>query len=153
MTLTKGLGIINNLFWYRPFSGEIKARKNGVMISNQTCKTVAFALFNLQERGDIFLAPGIEVYEGQIIGEHCRDDDLVVNPAKGKKLTNMRASGSDDSVVLTPPRQLSLEMCLAYIDDTELVECTPKSIRLRKIRLKENERKRGSFSFLSMKYN
>jgi GTP-binding protein len=93
---------------------------------------VAFALFNLQERGKLFLKPGVDVYEGQIIGEHCRPSDLVVNPAKGKKLTNMRASGSDEAVVLTPPVKMTLEDYIAYINDDELVEVTPESIRIRK---------------------
>ena len=106
------------------------------------CTTVAYALFNLQERGRLFLGPGEKVYEGQIIGEHSRDSDLVVNPAKGKKLTNMRASGSDDAVILTPPVKMSLEECISYINDDELVEITPLSIRLRKQVLDELERRR-----------
>jgi GTP-binding protein len=93
---------------------------------------VAYALFNLQERGTLFLDPGVKVYRGQIVGEHSRTGDLVVNPAKGKKLTNMRASGSDENVILTPPTKLSLEDCIAFINDDELVEITPKAIRLRK---------------------
>jgi GTP-binding protein len=144
MTQTKGLGTIYSRFLeYREFVGELKTRKNGVLISKENARTVAFALCNLQERATLFLGPGIDVYEGQIIGENSRDEDMVVNPAKSKKLTNMRASGSDDSVILTPPRILSLEQCLSFIDDTELVECTPKSIRLRKIILSESERKRS----------
>ena len=94
--------------------------------------TVAYALFNLQERGKLFLGPGVNVYAGQIIGEHSRENDLVINPAKGKKLTNMRAAGSDDNVVLTAPLKMSLEDCISYINDDELVEITPKAIRLRK---------------------
>ena len=111
---------------------EIKNRINGVLTAKENCTTVAFALFNLQERGKLFLAPGVKVYKGQILGEHCRQEDLVVNPAKGKKLTNMRASGSDEKVILTPVTRMSLEDCIAYINDDELVEITPKSIRLRK---------------------
>ena len=98
------------------------------------CTTVAYALFNLQERGKLFCGPGLPVYPGQIIGEHCREGDLVVNPAKGKKLTNIRAAGSDDSVVLVAPLEMSLEDCIAYINDDELVEVTPEAIRLRKMK-------------------
>ena len=144
MTQTKGLGTMYSRFLeYRQFVGELKTRKNGVLIAKETCKTVAFALDNLQDRSTLFLGPGVDVYEGQIIGENSRDEDMVVNPAKSKKLTNMRASGSDDSVMLTPPKILSLEQCLSFIDDTELVECTPESIRLRKIILSESDRKRS----------
>lgn len=139
MTDTKGMGIMNYVFAeYGPYAGDITNRVNGVLIVKETSTTVAYALFNLQERGRIFLGPGIDVYEGQIIGENTRPADMVVNPAKGKKLTNMRASGSDEAVILTPPRQMSLEDCIAYINDDELVEVTPASIRLRK-------RKNGNF--------
>lgn len=142
MTQSKGLGTLYNVFdSYQPFVGTLRTRKSGVLVSKETCKTVAYALDNLQDRGTLFLGAGEDVYEGQIIGENSREDDIVVNPAKSKKLTNMRASGSDDSVFLTPPKKLSLEECLAFINDTEWVECTPKAIRLRKIFLKENERK------------
>ncbi|MDD5456185.1 MAG: translational GTPase TypA [Candidatus Margulisbacteria bacterium] len=144
MTQTKGLGTMNYVFAdYGPYAGDIIFRKNGVLISKETCTTVAFALFNLQERGVMFMGPGIHIYEGQIIGEHSRDNDLVVNPARGKKLTNMRASGSDEAVALIPHRLMSLEQCIAYINDDELVEITPKSIRLRKILLTELARKRA----------
>ncbi|HSO08547.1 MAG TPA: translational GTPase TypA, partial [Desulfoprunum sp.] len=105
---------------------------NGVLVVKEPCVAVAYALFNLQERGRLFINPGGALYPGQIIGEHCRSVDLVVNPAKGKKLTNMRASGSDEAVILTPPVAMSLEDCIAYINDDELVEVTPESIRLRK---------------------
>jgi GTP-binding protein len=133
MTDTKGMGIMNYVFAeYGPHVGDIINRKNGVLISMEGCATVAYALFNLQDRGKLFLGPGEKVYAGQIIGEHARDNDLVVNPAKGKKLTNMRASGSDENVVLTPPINMSLEDCISYINDDELVEVTPKAIRLRK---------------------
>ncbi len=143
MTQTKGLGTLYTRFLeYRDYLGELKTRKNGVLISKETAKTVAFALDNLQDRATLFLGPGIDVYEGQIIGENSREEDMVVNPAKSKKLTNMRASGSDDSVMLTPPKKMSLEQCMSFIDDTELLECTPKSIRLRKIVLNESDRKR-----------
>jgi GTP-binding protein len=133
LTLTKGMGVMNYVFaGYGPYAGEITNRINGVLVAKEGCKTVAYALFNLQERGELFLGPGIKVYGGQIIGEHCRTGDLVVNPAKGKKLTNMRASGSDENVILTPPTNLSLEDCIAFINDDELVEVTPAAIRLRK---------------------
>jgi GTP-binding protein len=133
LTLTKGMGVMNYVFaGYGPYAGEITNRTSGVLVSKEDCTTVAYALFNLQERGTIFLGPGVKVYRGQIIGEHCRAGDLVVNPAKGKKLTNMRASGSDENVILTPPTLLSLEDCIAFINDDELVEVTPAAIRLRK---------------------
>ena len=133
MTDTRGMGVMNYIFAeWGPYAGDIQGRQNGVMIVKEPCTTVAYALFNLQERGQLFLGPQIDVYPGQIIGEHCRAADLVVNPAKGKKLTNMRASGSDEAVILTPPLDMSLEDCIAYIDDDELVEITPKAIRLRK---------------------
>ncbi|MHB1348447.1 MAG: translational GTPase TypA [Desulfobulbus sp.] len=133
MTDTRGMGVMNYIFAeWGPYAGEIQGRQNGVMIVKEPCTTVAYALFNLQERGQLFLGPQIDVYPGQIIGEHCRAADLVVNPAKGKKLTNMRASGSDEAVILTPPLDMSLEDCIAYIGDDELVEITPKAIRLRK---------------------
>jgi len=133
MTDTRGMGVMNYVFAeWGPFAGDIQGRQNGVMIVKESCTTVAYALFNLQDRGRLFLGPGVEVYQGQIIGEHCRPADLVVNPAKGKKLTNIRASGSDEAVILTPPLDMSLEDCIAYIDDDELVEITPAAIRLRK---------------------
>jgi GTP-binding protein len=102
------------------------------MVTKDPCTSVAFALFHLQERGIIFIPPGEKLYRGQIVGEHCRENDLIVNPGKGKKLTNMRAAGSDDNVILTPHRRMSLEDCIAYVNDDELVEVTPRSIRLRK---------------------
>ena len=133
LTLTKGMGVMNYVFaGYGPYAGEITNRTSGVLISKEDCTTVAYALFNLQERGTLFLGPGVKIYRGQIIGENCRSGDLVVNPAKGKKLTNMRASGSDENVILTPPILLSLEDCIAFINDDELVEVTPAAIRLRK---------------------
>jgi GTP-binding protein len=143
MTDTKGLGIMNYVFAeYGPYAGDIVNRVNGVLISMETCTTVAYALFNLQDRGRLFLGPGIKIYKGQIIGENARNTDMVVNPAKGKKLTNMRASGSDENVVLTPPVNMSLEDCIAYINDDELVEITPQTIRLRK-KGEANFKKRG----------
>ena len=142
MTLTRGMGVMNYIFSaYEPFAGEFKNRTNGVMVSIETSTTIAFALFNLQDRGRLFMGPAVEIYEGQIVGEHCRENDLGVNPAKGKALTNMRASGTDDAVSLTPHTTFSLEECIAYINEDELVELTPKSIRMRKLYLKENERK------------
>ena len=133
LTVTKGMGIMNYVFaGYGPYAGELTNRLSGVLVAKENCTTVAYALFNLQERGTLFLGPGVNVYKGQIIGEHCRAGDLVVNPAKGKKLTNIRAAGSDENVILTPPARLSLEDCIAFINDDELVEVTPKAIRLRK---------------------
>jgi GTP-binding protein len=133
MSNTKGMGVMNYVFLeYGPYAGEICQRRNGVLVSKSVCTTVAYALFNLQARGRLFHGPGVKVYEGQIIGERSRDGDLVVNPAKGKKLTNMRASGSDENVILTPPLIMGLEECISYINDDELVEVTPQNIRLRK---------------------
>lgn len=144
MTITKGQGVMNYVFdKYDEYVGAIKTRKSGVLVAKEACTTVAFALCNLQERSVLFLGPGEDVYEGQIIGENSREDDMVVNPAKGKKLTNMRASGTDDNISLTPPRLMSLEQCISYITDDELVEMTPKAIRLRKRLLKESDRKRA----------
>ncbi len=134
MSDTKGLGLISYVFLeYGPYAGDMRNRKNGVLVSMQNCTTIAYALFNLQRRGKMFLPPGVPVYRGQIIGEHARGNDLVVNPAKGKQLTNMRAAGSDENVLLTPPTAMSLEDCISYINEDELVEVTPESIRLRKI--------------------
>ena len=133
MTDTKGMGMMSYVFAeYGPWAGEIKNRINGVLLVKEPCTAVAYALFNLQDRGKLFVYPGDPLYQGQIIGECSRPADLVVNPAKGKKLTNMRASGSDEAVILTPPTDMTLEDCIAYINDDELVEVTPKSIRLRK---------------------
>ncbi len=133
MTDTKGMGMMNYVFCeYGPYAGDIVKRVNGVLVVKETCTAVAYALFNLQERGKLFINPGAPLYPGQIIGEHSRPADLVVNPAKGKKLTNMRASGSDEAVILIPPVAMTLEDCIAYINDDELVEVTPDSIRLRK---------------------
>ncbi len=133
MTDTKGMGMMSYVFAeYGPWAGEIKNRINGVLLVKEPCTAVAYALFNLQDRGKLFVYPGDPLYQGQIIGECSRPADLVVNPAKGKKLTNMRASGSDEAVILTPPADMTLEDCIAYINDDELVEVTPKSIRLRK---------------------
>ncbi|MGR0482908.1 MAG: translational GTPase TypA [Candidatus Electronema sp. V4] len=133
MTDTRGMGVMNYVFAeWGPHAGEIQNRQNGVLLVKENCVSVAYALFNLQERGTFFIGAGEPLYVGQIIGENSRGEDMVVNPAKGKKLTNMRASGSDEAVILTPPRKMSLEDCIAYINDDELVEITPKVIRLRK---------------------
>ncbi|MFW5775434.1 MAG: translational GTPase TypA, partial [Chitinivibrionales bacterium] len=133
MTDTKGMGVMNYVFYdYMDHAGEIRNRKNGVLVVKESCMTVAYALFNLQERGKMFFGPGANMYAGQIVGEHSRENDLVVNPAKSKKLTNMRAAGSDDNVLLIPPTKMTLEDCISYINDDELVEVTPKEIRLRK---------------------
>jgi GTP-binding protein len=133
MSDTKGMGVLNYVFHgYERHVGEMRNRRNGVLISMQNCTTVGYALFNLQNRGNLFLGPGERVYRGQIVGGHCRENDLVVNPAKAKQLTNMRAAGSDENIILTPPTRMSLEECIAYINDDELVEVTPKSVRLRK---------------------
>lgn len=145
MTETKGMGVMNSTFLeYGPYLGPIKTRTKGVAIAKENCTTVAYALFNLQDRIKLFLDPGIKVYEGQIIGENSREGDLVVNPAKGKKLTNVRASGSDEAVILTPATKMSLEKSMAYIDNSELIEVTPENIRIRKKFLKEHERKRSN---------
>ena len=133
LTDSKGLGVMNYIFCdYGPHAGAIRGRQRGVLISMLDGATVAYALFNLQDRGRLFCGPGLNVYRGQIVGEHCRENDLLVNPCKGKKLTNMRASGSDENVILTPPVEMSLEEYIAYINDDELVEVTPKAVRLRK---------------------
>jgi GTP-binding protein len=146
MTTTSGTGLIYHVFdHYGPAQhGGIAPRKNGVLISNGQGKVLGFALFNLQERGRLFVTPGDEVYEGQIVGIHSRDNDLVVNPLKGKQLTNIRAAGKDDAIILTPPLNYSLEQALEFIEDDELVEITPKAIRIRKKHLKEHERKRAA---------
>jgi GTP-binding protein len=146
LTFTSGSGLIHHVFsHYGPaFKGELARRKNGVLISNQLGTALGFAMFNLQERGRMIISPQTEVYEGMIVGIHSRDNDLVVNACKAKQLTNMRASGSDENIILTPPIKMSLEQALEFIDDDELVEVTPLSIRIRKKFLKEHERKRTS---------
>ncbi|MEW8258182.1 MAG: translational GTPase TypA [Candidatus Thiodiazotropha taylori] len=146
MTSTSGTGLIYHVFdHYGPAQhGGIAPRKNGVLISNSQGKSLGFALYNLQERGRLFTSPGDEVYEGQIVGIHARDNDLVVNPLKGKQLTNIRAAGKDDAIILTPPLKYSLEQALEFIEEDELVEVTPQEIRIRKKYLKEHERKRAS---------
>jgi GTP-binding protein len=145
LNLTRGTGIMSHVFdAYGPWAGEIEGRRNGVLISQDDGEAVAYALWKLQDRGRMFAKPGDPLYEGMIIGIHTRDNDLVVNPVKEKKLTNVRASGKDEAIVLTPPIQLTLEKAVEFIADDELVEITPKRIRLRKRHLKEHERKRAS---------
>ncbi|EJF88148.1 translational GTPase TypA [Bartonella melophagi] len=143
LTDTRGTAIMNRLFHsYEPYKGDISGRTNGVMISNDNGEAVAYALFNLEDRGPMVIDAGAKVYQGMIIGIHSRDNDLEVNVLKGKKLTNMRASGKDEAVKLTPPIKMTLERALSWIQDDELVEVTPKNIRLRKLYLDPNERKR-----------
>jgi len=145
LTDTRGTGVLHHVFHeYGPFIGNMPGRKNGVLIANGPGESVAFALWNLQERGKMFISPNVKLYEGMIIGIHARDNDLVVNAIKGKKLSNVRASGKDDAIDLVPPLELTLERAIEFINDDELVEITPQSIRLRKRLLKEHERKRAT---------
>ncbi len=145
LTMTRGTGLASHVFDdYGPIAGGMAERRNGVLISQNDGEAVAYALFNLQDRGRMFVSPGDILYEGIIIGIHTRDNDLIVNPIKGKQLTNVRASGKDEAVILTPPIQLTLESAIEFIADDELVEITPKSIRLRKRYLKEIDRKRAA---------
>lgn len=145
MNMTRGTGLKSNVFdEYAPVKGDIPSRRNGVLISAEKGEAVAYALWKLQERGRMIVSPGDRLYEGMVIGLHSRDNDLVVNPIKGKQLTNVRASGTDEAVVLTPPIQLTLESAIEFIEDDELVEITPKTIRIRKRFLLEHERKRAS---------
>jgi len=145
MNLTRGTGLMSHVFdAFAPTKGDIPERRNGVLVSQEEGQAVAYALWNLQERGRMFVSPGEALYEGMVIGIHSRDNDLVVNPIKGKKLTNIRAAGKDDAILLTPPIALTLEYAVEFIADDELVEITPKSIRIRKRHLKEHERKRAS---------
>ncbi len=145
LTLTRGTGLASHVFDdYGPMAGPMSERRNGVLISQNDGEAVAYALWNLQDRGRMFVNPGDVLYEGMIIGIHSRDNDLVVNPIKGKQLTNVRASGTDEAVRLIPPIALTLESAIEFIADDELVEITPKNIRLRKRHLKEHERKRAS---------
>ena len=143
LTDTRGTAVMNRLFHsYQPYKGELPGRSNGVLISNDAGESVAFAMWNLEDRGPMVIDAGVKVYQGMIIGIHSRDNDLEVNVLKGKKLTNIRAAGKDEAVRLTPPIRMTLERALAWIQDDELVEVTPKSIRLRKLYLDPNERKR-----------
>ncbi len=145
LTMTSGSGIMTSIFdHYGPVKmGEVISRKNGVLVSMVSGKTLSYSLFNLQDRGRLFLGHATDIYEGQIVGLHSRDNDLAINPTKGKQLTNVRASGTDEALVLSPPVKHTLEQALEFIEEDELVEVTPQSIRLRKKLLKENERKRA----------
>ncbi|MCB1681097.1 MAG: translational GTPase TypA [Alphaproteobacteria bacterium] len=145
LTQTRGTGVLNRIFHsYAPYKGDVPQRRNGALISTDTGTAVAYAIFNLQDRGSMFIGHQTPVYQGMIVGEHSRDNDLEVNVLKGKKLTNVRASGSDDAVTLVPPRKMSLEDMMAYINEDELLEVTPKSLRLRKKFLCPHDRKRAS---------
>jgi GTP-binding protein len=147
LTDTRGTGVLNRVFHgWTPHKGAIAGRRQGVLISIEDGVSVAYALWGLEERGKLFIGAQEQVYQGMIIGEHSRDNDLEVNPLKGKKLTNIRASGTDEAVRLTPPVRQSLEQAIAYIDDDELVEVTPNAIRLRKRHLDPHERKRAARS-------
>jgi GTP-binding protein len=151
LTDTRGTGIMNRLFHaYAPYKGEIQGRRNGVLISTEAGEAVAYALWNLEDRGPMMIDPGVRVYAGMIVGEHTRDNDLEVNVLKGKKLTNIRTTSKDEAVRLTPPIRMTLERALAYIQDDELVEVTPKSIRLRKRYLDSNDRKKAERAKVAM---
>jgi hypothetical protein len=142
---TRGTGIMNRLFEkYGPYKGPIQGRQNGVLISMEQGEAVAYALNALEERGTLFISPGDRLYEGMVIGENAKPQDLEVNPLKSKQLTNFRASGKDEGIRLTPPRRMTLEQAIAYIQDDELVEVTPKVVRIRKRWLDPHERKRQS---------
>jgi len=135
--------VLNHVFHeYGPYKGEIEGRKNGVLIAMDSGETVAYALFNLQDRGTLFVGPGVKFYDGMIIGQNAKENDLVVNCNRGKKLTNVRSSGTDEAVRIITPRAMSLEQALEFINDDELVEVTPKSIRMRKRYLDANQRKK-----------
>lgn len=145
LTETRGTGIMSRIFHsYGQYTGKIDGRRNGVLISMEDGNAVAYALWNLEDRGDMFITTSVPVYKGMIIGEHNRDNDLEINPIKSKQLSNVRASGKDEAIKLSPPRLMSLEQAISYIQDDELVEVTPQSIRLRKVYLDSNERKRMS---------
>jgi GTP-binding protein len=143
LNATSGQAIMHHTFYdYQAARGSIPARVNGVMIGTETGRTTAHALESLQERGTLFIGPGEQVYEGQIVGEHCRDNDLPVNACREKKLTNVRSATAEKNILLKPPRQMSLEQALEYIEEDECVEITPGSVRLRKVLLKEADRRR-----------
>jgi GTP-binding protein len=145
LTRTSGLGVLTSIFeTFAPWKGDMAGRLRGVLISSSGGKANGYGLFNLQERGSLFVKPGDEVYEGMVVGEHSRDNDMIVNATKAKQLTNVRAAGSDENIILTPPRKFTLEQAIDYIADDELVEVTPNFIRLRKLYLTENDRKRHS---------
>ena len=145
LTLTSGSGILTHVFdHYGPVKlAEVVHRSNGVLVSLVSGKTLAYSLYNLQDRGRLFVEPNVDVYEGQVIGLHSRGNDLTVNPTKAKQLTNVRAAGSDENIILTPPVRHSLEQALEFIEDDELVEVTPANVRLRKKLLKESDRRRA----------
>jgi len=143
LTDTRGSGVLNRIFsHYEPHRGAIEGRRNGVLVSNSDGEMAAYALWNLEERGTMFVGAGEKTYQGMIIGENSRQDDMDVNPMKAKQLTNVRASGKDEAVKLTPPRRMTLEQAIAYIGEDELVEVTPKAIRLRKAELNPSFRKK-----------
>jgi GTP-binding protein len=145
MTDTRGTGVMNRLYHsYGPYKGDIGGRRNGALISTDKGAAVAYAIFNLQDRGIMFIEPGDAVYQGMIVGEHSRDNDLDINVLKAKQLSNVRAAGKDDALTLVPPRKMTLEQMIAYINDDELVEVTPKSLRLRKYHLVPHERERAA---------
>jgi len=151
LNITRGTGVASHVFDdYGPWAGPLEGRRNGVLISQDDGAAVAYALWKLQERGKMFVSPGEALYEGMIIGINSRDNDLVVNPVREKKLTNIRTSSKDEHIVLVPPMQLTLEKAVAFIADDELVELTPNSIRLRKRFLVEHERKRASRETVSL---
>ena len=144
LTMTRGSGLMSHVFdEYAPVKPDLPGRRNGVLVSQEQGEAVAYALWNLEDRGRMFVSPGEKIYEGMIVGIHSRENDLVVNPLKGKKLTNVRAAGKDEAVTLTPPVILTLESAVEFIDDDELVEITPQNIRLRKRYLTELERRRN----------
>ncbi|MDQ2731893.1 MAG: translational GTPase TypA, partial [Armatimonadota bacterium] len=143
LTATKGTGLFNTLFLrFGPWQGALPRRMNGALVADREGMVTPYALYNLQERGIMFISPGTMVYEGMVVGENNRSDDLNVNVVKEKKQTNMRASNSDETVKLIPPRPMSLDGCLEFIDNSELVEITPKNIRIRKRSLQQNQRLR-----------
>ena len=143
LTETKGTGILNRIFHaYEPFRGEFKEKRNGSLISTETGQAVAYAIFNLQDRGVMYIKPQTKVYTGMVVGEHNKENDLEINVLKGKQLTNVRASGSDKAVTLVPPVKMTLEQMISFIRDDELLEVTPMNLRLRKKYLDSNERKR-----------
>jgi GTP-binding protein len=143
LNATRGEAVIHHRFdSFQPTEGTIPRRKNGVLVSQDSGKVTAYALWKLGERADLFVPPGADVYEGMIVGENSRDNDMVVNPIREKKLTNIRSAGADDNIILEPPREMSLEVALEYIEADEYVEVTPDAIRLRKIMLRESDRKR-----------
>jgi GTP-binding protein len=148
LTMTSGSGLLTHIFdhYGEVKAGDLAKRVNGVLISNVKGKTLAYALFTLQERGRLIIDPNVDVYEGQVIGLHSRGNDLTVNPTKAKQLTNIRAAGTDENLVMQPPIRLSLEQALEFIEDDELVEITPSSIRIRKQDLSESDRRRASRS-------